>query len=168
MDFDDCWDSLVQVEEESYKEGFEEGRAAAKTSGIREDGQRGGFLKGLAYGLELGFVEQYAVQSLGPNINSGVEKVDSDPMSPTEHSPPTSSPRTSNPAQQRNEKRLREIIQTISKIPQNNQHSGEIDFDKEIQHLRSLYRQAGAPLGPFPPSTTHSTEPKKEVVTHEW
>ncbi len=172
MDFDDCWDSLVKVEEDSYREGYEEGRAAAQTSGIREDGQRGGFLKGLAYGLELGFVEQYATQASLQLVNTEnyilttpIDDADHIPPSPPDNSSPRP-PSLRSTNQHRNEKRIKEMLEAISKIPSTN--NTEIDFDKEVQHIRSLYRQAGTPLGPFPPNLTHSNEIKKVVVTHEW
>ena len=46
---DDCWDKVINYEQEEYNKGVLEGREDGKLSGFYEDGIKAGFMKGLLF-----------------------------------------------------------------------------------------------------------------------
>ena len=142
---EDEWDSIVNLDSQVHENGYNDGLRDAETSGMLQNGMRGGFLKGLAFGLECGFVEKSCQLLIEPKI-ADIE------------------------ASNRTEKRVSEVVAKCEAILHaHEQEIGEesaIDYDEAIRQLRSLHKQLGAPLGSFPPKFDSSTT--KKMVSSEW
>ncbi len=118
----DPWDCVLNVEENAYNEGVEEGRLAAQSEGFMDEGKRAGFLRGYALGLELGFMD-CAVKSMIDKSNSETTVV------------------------KRLDKRRIEVIERITAVPLAN--NNEFDFDNDLRELRGLYKQCACEVGAF-------------------
>jgi hypothetical protein len=142
--FDQDWDEIVLVEENKYQAGFVEGREAARFSDVREEGRRAGFLKGFAYGLELGFVEQCAV-SIKESASRSFTDEQTLEMNNNHH---------------RVMKRMSELHDKSAILLDAHMAKADIDYDEEIRHIRSLYKQSGSLLGTFPPTLDNISSTK--------
>lgn len=117
----DPWDEVVCVEENAYKDGVEEGKVAALSEGHLEEGEKGGFMRAYALGLEFGFMESVANSLVHDSNESTVAK--------------------------RLYKRRTELVERIHGIP--NHNNPETDFDNELRECRGLYKQCGGDVGAF-------------------
>lgn len=179
----DDWDAVVNLEGQHYEEGLREGQEAARTSGIFEEGRRGGFLKGYAVGFEIGFMSAVAEMTVSQEVKSSapLHKQVEAPTCDHHHDEPASSCCKSHSTptaelsieeegdgqgshrnkESRQVKRMLDLQSACDQIPLENNEN--IDFDEAIAHLRSLYKQAGSTLGTFPP-----VRAGKKEVHHDW
>eukprot|EP01031_Cornospumella_fuschlensis_P042674 gene42674-52140_t len=117
------WDDVVMLEQRIYEQACQEGvKSGHDVPEARYEGLSAGMLKGSAIGFELGF---YSVA-----IQDAQERAIS--------------------AQSRPRKLLSDLEQKLSGFPRTN--APDVDFDKEVQSMRALYRGSGSRLGKFPPN----------------
>ena len=126
----DNWDDVVNYESNEFKLGIQEGIIDGKESGFRKDGNNAGFIKGYGYGIELGFYEA----AVNHYLNTPVRNT-------------SSSSSSSNVSIDRIDKRAQQLRQKISNIKATNDN--DIDYDHEIQTIRSLYKSLNLPFGSF-------------------
>lgn len=124
----DNWDDVVNYEANEFNLGVQEGIIDGKESGFRKDGEKAGFIKGYSYGIELGF---YAA-AVNHYLNTSVTCMSSS---------------SSNVSIDRIDKRAQQLLQKISNIKSAN--GNNIDYDSEIQMIRSLYKSLNLPYGSF-------------------
>lgn len=119
---DDNWDNVVNYEANEFNLGVQEGIVDGKESGFRLDGHNAGFIKGYTYGIELGFYEaavNHYLNTASP-LNASTDRID---------------------------KRAQQLLQKLSNIKSVN--DSEIDYDSEIQSIRSLYKSLNLSIGSF-------------------
>ena len=153
----DIFDSVIDFEQQEYAKGDADGRKDAIDSGeMLDNGRQSGFLKGLAYGLEVGFYKAVAEQRL--------RDLELPASSSTTTSTSTSSTTSSSvPLTQTNLTRVAkwstQLTQRTNAFPVTN--INPFDFDNEIRELRGLHRLCGSQVGPFrpvqPPTSTTAT-----------
>jgi hypothetical protein len=137
MNAEDDWDKIVLLEKHSYNKGIKiankEVLVSENAQIVREEGYKAGFFKGCVIGFELGF---YSIVTAN-----------------TESLYPAVVP-------SRPKSLLLELRQRVEAFPRNNQT--EIDFDSEVQSLRSLYKGSGSRLGKFPPSSSDNSRTQEQ------
>lgn len=134
----DDWDNVINLEANSYQQGFQEGITAAARSGQYEEGKRGGILKGFAIGFEAAFfsvaAELHLKRKEGEEGSSG-----------------------------NREKMiliLQELQSNATSVPSKN--DPDFDFDEKVQTMRGLYKKAGNSLGKFPPENKVTSTPSSQ------
>lgn len=133
---DDAWDKIVDMEGSIYSQGMQDAAKDVEEDGseARKDGEKAGLLKGYAIGMEVVFMETVAKLMLENDEKATAGRY---------------------------EKRRKEILEKASQLPNNN--SAEIDFDKAVLDLRSLYKNAGSNVGPMIRKANGQAE-----ITSQW
>jgi hypothetical protein len=145
MSESDPWDSILDVEAEHYNHGYKEGQLAAVQDGIINDGRRGGFMKGYAIGMEVGFMEG-VTRHLTSQEELPRVKVDNDSgVQPIFHS--------------RMSKRRKELLEQCGNVPMRNEPS--FDFPSEVNQMRTVFKQCGTTLE-FLPKKVKEAAPSQE------
>ena len=152
----DLFDNVIDFEQQEYTKGEVDGRTDAIDSGeMLENGRKSGYLKGLAYGLEIGFYKAVAEERL--HVLEIASTTAQQPSSSTTTTPTTTTPNHTT----RIAKWSTQLTQRTNAFPITN--INPFDFDNEIRELRGLYRLCGSQIGPFRP--IHSTSSTTAATT---
>jgi hypothetical protein len=136
----DDWDSVINLEANSYQQGLQDGISVAAGSGQYEEGNRAGMLKGFAIGFEAGFFQTAAELHLKRKEGEEGSSTNREKMILT----------------------LQELQSHAAAVPMNN--DPDFDFDEKLLAMRGLYKKAGNSLGKFPPENKVTSAPS----TQDW
>ena len=143
----DDFDAVLNFEASHFARGDADGRRDAVESGeLREIGAKSGFMKGLAYGLEVGFYRATALERLAHEAAATSAAVALSSSSPS----PAAAAATNRPL-----KWASQLSQRTDAFPTSN--VAAFDFDNEVRELRGLFRLSGCAAqvgGPFRPPTS--------------
>lgn len=138
----DNWDSVVNLERQEYDRGYLNGFEDAMHMSEDSSGYSNGFLKGYAIGFEAGFFEASAAAILENRKIGSTESIFTE----------------------RGKRKLEGLKGKASQLP--NLNDENVNFDDEIQALRSQYKQLGSSFGLCPPKLEAA---KTSIpVSHEW
>lgn len=154
----DGWDDVVNYEENEYEKGVQDGIVDGMKSGFEEDGFRAGFMKGYAYAIELGYYETAVFYYLSRGRNESIdlpETVEIEDSTPV-HAIISSTTLPSSSSVDRIEKRSQLLLQKIALLKSSNDK--EIDYDTELQSIRSLYKSLNLRIGAFLPSNHYDIQ----------
>jgi hypothetical protein len=133
--FDD-FDDVINVEKTWYHSGKVEGEADADRNEFYQDGFHTGYSKGLEYFTEISFYSSILIleeEKMSENQTASLSR----------------------------RKKLKELQQRISIIPETNQE--DFDYEHEIDSIRSLFKALGFGLT-FPPLGDKASK----METSEW
>jgi hypothetical protein len=145
-------DEVVDLEAQAFEQGREAGIMAARSGDMRSVGVHSGFVKAYPLGLELGFLEaserNYHSVSITPTPtpaqsianDSANVSVDKDVVQDDDSGGGYS-------LQSRRLRRQEELLRKVDALPSHN--APTVDFEKELQDLRNLYRLNGSRNGKF-------------------
>ena len=152
----DDFDAVLNFEASHFTRGDADGRRDAVESGeLRGIGAKSGFMKGLAYGLEVGFYRAAALERLTHEAAATSAAVASS-SSPS----PAAAAATNRPL-----KWASQLSQRADAFPTSN--VAAFDFDNEVRELRGLFRLSGCAAqvgGPFRPPTSTTPTANNDVV----
>lgn len=127
---EDWEEAVLRIEERAYEEGQGDAVRDCQAEGVaREEGLRSGFLRGFAFGLEVGFMEAVTEDELAAAGTDGEER------------------EAAGEGGVRVGRRAAMILKLAREFPLHNEPA--FDFDSKLRELRSLYKLCGSPAGPF-------------------
>ena len=132
MNSEDWEEAVLRIEERAFEEGEADAVRDCQAEGVaREEGLRSGYLRGFAFGLEVGFIEAVMGDELEAAGADGEDR------------------EAAGEGGVRVGRRAATILKLAREFPLHNAQAPAFDFDSKLRELRSLYKLCGSPAGPF-------------------